>query len=253
MTLRPAVIAYHAIGSRPESQDPHELFVHEDVFEEQMDFLARRRSVVPLDSVVDGTVRTPRPPVAITFDDGYRSVIDVAGPVLAGHGFPSTLFVPTSWLGKFNAWIGPPAPPIDILSADELSVAERLGIRVESHGSRHIKYWEAAPDEVETDVTASIRRLSDILGRPPQYLAYPFGPTSPAAMQIVQRCGLEAAFTLNEPPRGRYAFERIWIRPRHGIRIFAVKTSGYWSASWRSSKAGRAAAAALRPLVGRCQ
>ena len=72
----------------------------------------------------------------------------------------------------------------------------------------------------------SIERLSDIVGRAPRYLAYPFGPTSDAAMHIVERLGFEAAFTIERPHQGLFAFERAWIRPRHGLRVFALKTSG---------------------------
>jgi len=251
MKVRTTVIAYHAIGICPSEEDPHELFVPEDIFEAQMAFLARRRCVLPLEAIVAGPSRSSKPAVAITFDDAYRSVLDTAAPILSKYGLPSTLFVPTAWMGLQNGWIGPPSRPLDVMGAEELREAERRGIQVESHGSAHIKYWEADPREVEADVRSSIELLTEILERPTRYLAYPFGPTSAEASRIVERSGLEAAFTLERPHRGRFAFERVWIRPRYGLGVFALKTSGYWSASWRWSKAGRAGAALLRPLFGR--
>jgi len=251
MNTRHTIIAYHAIGVCPPDEDPHELFVSVDDFAAQMDFLARRRNVVPLARIVDGQIRGSGPVVAITFDDAYRSVLEVAAPILARHGFPSTVFVPTRWIGLQNGWIDPPSRPLDIMSSDELIGAERSGIQVQSHGSEHVRYWEIDPSEIEADVRSSVERLTEILGRPPRYLAYPFGPTSIQASRVVERCGLEAAFTLEQPPAGRFAMERVWIRPRHGLGVFALKTSGRWSASWRWSKAGRAGAAVLRPLVGR--
>jgi peptidoglycan/xylan/chitin deacetylase (PgdA/CDA1 family) len=251
MSIRRAVIAYHAIGTCPPEEDPHELFVSEEIFEAQMRFLSHRRNVVPLEAIVDGPIGSSKPAVAITFDDAYRSVLDTAAPILSKYGLPSTLFVPTGWMGLQNGWIEPPSRPLDIMGPEQLKEAERKGIRVESHGSAHIKYWEADPSQVEADVRSSIQRLTEVLGRPPRYLAYPFGPTSDGACRIVERCGLEAAFTLERPHEGRYAFERVWIRPRHGLGLFALKTSGYWSASWRWSRAGRAGAALLRPIIGR--
>ena len=251
MTARSTIIAYHAIGNCPAEEDPHELFVSEEGFATQMELLARRRNVVTLDAIVDGRIPDGKPTVAITFDDAYRSVLELAAPVLERYGLPSTVFVPTHWIGLQNAWIPPPSRPLDIMAPEELVEAERRGIRVESHGSRHLRYWEIDPTEVELDVRSSLERLMDIIGRPPRYLAYPFGPTSAEASRIVERCGLEAAFTLERPPGDRFAMERVWIRPRHGLRVFAMKTSGYWSASWRWSKAGRAGAALLRPVIGR--
>jgi peptidoglycan/xylan/chitin deacetylase (PgdA/CDA1 family) len=251
MIARRTVIAYHAVGSCPPAEDPHELFVPVDAFEAQMEFLSRRRKVVPLEVIVDGPLPSSKPAVAITFDDAYRSVLDTAAPILTKYRLPSTLFVPTAWMGLQNGWIAPPSRSLDIMGPEELLEAEGKGIRVESHGSAHMKYWEADPSEIEADVRSSIDRLTEVLGRPPRYLAYPFGPTSDEASWIVEGCGLEAAFTLERPHRGRFAFERVWIRPRHGLGVFALKTSGYWSASWRWSKAGRAGAALLRPIVGR--
>jgi peptidoglycan/xylan/chitin deacetylase (PgdA/CDA1 family) len=251
MSIRRTVIAYHAVGTCAPQEDPHELFVSEEVFEAQMEFLARRRTVVPLESIVNGTLPGSKAAVAITFDDAYRSVLDIAAPILSKYGLPSTLFVPTTWIGLQNRWIESRSRPLDIMSAEELVEAERRGIRVESHGGAHIKYWQADARDVEADVRSSIERLTNVLGRPPSYLAYPFGPTSAEASRVVERCGLQAAFTLNLPHRGRFAFERVWIRPRHGLGVFALKTSGYWSASWRWSRAGRVGAAVLRPILGR--
>jgi peptidoglycan/xylan/chitin deacetylase (PgdA/CDA1 family) len=251
MTDRSTVITYHGVGSTLPEEDPHELLVSEEAFEAQMAFLAGRRNVVPLEAIVEGRPRGRHPSVAITFDDAYRSVLHVASPILSRYGLPSTVFVPTRWIGEKNEWIEPPSQSLEIMDRDELLEAESQGIRIESHGHVHLNYEVAKQDEVETDVRTSVEKLAEILGRPPQYLAYPFGPTTAEVSDIVKRCGLEAAFTLERPHAGRFAWERVWIRPRHGLRIFGLKTSGYWSASWRWSTIGRMGAAAVRPFVNR--
>ena len=38
--------------------------------------------------------------MAITFDDGYRSVLELALPILEELGVPATLFVPTDYIGS---------------------------------------------------------------------------------------------------------------------------------------------------------
>ncbi len=248
---RGTIIAYHGVGTLPPDEDPFELLVPEETFEAQMDFLARRRNVVPLTALVQGLARSSKPAVAITFDDAYRSVLETASPILARLGLPSTVFVPTKWIGLRNEWITPSSSWLDIMDRDEIVEADRRGILAESHGHAHINYEQADPEDIEADVRASVDRLTEVLGRPPRYLAYPFGPTSGAACRIVEECGLEAAFTLERPHEGRFAYERVWIRPRHGVGVFALKTSGRWSASWRWSRAGRLGAAILRPIVGR--
>ncbi len=251
MTAPRTIIMYHGVGSAPPGEDPHELLVSERTFRDQMAFLAERRDVVPLQDLVHGSRRGSKPRVAITFDDAYTSVLATAAPILARYGLPSTVFVPTRWVGERNDWIQPSASVLEIMDAEQIREAERQGIEVESHGHAHISYDASPPADIEADVRMSIDRLTEIVGRPPRYLAYPFGPASAAARAIVERSGLEAAFTLERPHQGRFAFERVWISPRHSVRVFAIKTSGYWSASWRWSTAGRMGAAAVRPFLGR--
>ena len=251
MSHRGTVIVYHGVGRAQPGEDPHELLVPSETFEAQMAFLARRRNVVPLGTLVEGVPRNSKPPVAITFDDAYRSVLETASPIMAKYDLPSTLFVPTNWVGRRNGWIVPPTNLLEIMDAQQILEVEQQGIAVESHGHGHINYVTSAPQEIEADVRMSIERLTETIGHSPRYLAYPFGPTSAAAMQIVEKLGFEAAFTIERPHQGPFAFERVWIRPRYGLRVFALKTSGYWSASLRWSRVGRMGAAAVRPFIDR--
>ena len=216
-----------------------------------MAYLARHREVVPLEALVQGKARSAKPIVAITLDDAYTSVLLTAAPILSKYGLPSTVFVPTGWMGRPNGWIAAPSRPIDVMDEEQLLETEKRGIQVESHGHAHMNYEEADPREIEDDVRTSVEQLTDTLGRPPRYLAYPYGLTSRQAQKIVARAGLDAAFTLERPHGGRFAYERAWIRPRYGLKVFALKTSGYWAASWRWSRAGRFAASVVRPFVGR--
>src|SRR3954463_11216007 len=103
------VLVYHGVEARPRDADPAQLFVRPDLFERQMAFLARRRVVVTLDDALRPDDRR-RNRVAITFDDGYRSVLTAAAPVLERFGFPATVFVPTGWLRRGKRWGAPRHP-----------------------------------------------------------------------------------------------------------------------------------------------
>ena len=41
--------------------------------------------------------------VAVTFDDAYRSVLDLAAPLLRRLGIPGTVFVPTAFAAREHA------------------------------------------------------------------------------------------------------------------------------------------------------
>ena len=79
---RLTVLAYHAID------DP-------DRFALQLDEIRRRSSALTVDEASAAARGGPMPPnaVVITFDDGDRTVLDVALPMLVERGLPAVVFV----------------------------------------------------------------------------------------------------------------------------------------------------------------
>jgi peptidoglycan/xylan/chitin deacetylase (PgdA/CDA1 family) len=241
------VLAYHAVAASPPKDDPHDLAMAVDTFRAQMDELARTRTVVSLADAVAGRVPSGKPAVAITFDDGYRGVLELAAPVLQDHGFPATLFVPTAHLGERNKWDDLHDPVFRLLDAHELGVVERSGIAVESHGHGHIPYDTSAPDVIAADIAASTEMLTEVLGRRPEFLAYPFGPSSPAARRAVQDAGYKAAFSIDAPHAGLFAYGRVPVQPGDGMRLFRFKTSGRYQLL-RQNRLASLASEATRPI-----
>jgi len=67
-----------------------------------LDWIGRRFDVVPLDEIVPRRGqggRFRRPTAAITFDDGYHDVYELAFPLLKAKGMPAAVFVVTSLVG----------------------------------------------------------------------------------------------------------------------------------------------------------
>jgi peptidoglycan/xylan/chitin deacetylase (PgdA/CDA1 family) len=244
------VIVYHSIGSIPRNAREWNGFVRPDRFAAQMAYLAQRRTVVDLDALLQPGPSLGRPRVAITFDDGYRSVLEHGVPVLRDLGFPAAFFVPTKWIGKTNVWDPQSDIRRELMTGDELADLARHGFAVESHGHAHVDYARAEPDAIEDDVRTSVEQLAELLDRPPRYLAYPYGRASPAAAAAAARVGLRGAFTLERPQivSGRFAMRRIPIFPADTLPIFALKTSGYY-VGWRQSAPVRAGYRAVRPLM----
>ena len=140
-----------------------------------MSYLAEHRRVVDLDAVFEPDPAPGPPRVAIMFHDGYRSVLEHGVPVLREHGFPATIFVPTKWIGARNAWDAPSDVSHELMTGEELAELAQIGFAVESHGHAHIDYARMDPRTVEEDVRSSVEQLTELLGRAPRYLAYPFG------------------------------------------------------------------------------
>jgi peptidoglycan/xylan/chitin deacetylase (PgdA/CDA1 family) len=247
---RDAVVVYHAIGSVPRSAPQWNGFVRPERFAEQMAYLAERRRVVDLDALFEPAASPGRPRVAITFDDAYRSALEYAVPVLHERGLPAAFFVPTKWIGERNAWDPPGAAPLELMTGEELAELARSGFAIESHGHAHLDYARAEPRAAEDDVRTSVERLTELLGRPPRYLAYPYGRAAPAAAAEAARLGLRGAFTLDRPQQisGDFAVPRTPVVPADTRQVFALKTAGRYI-GWRHSAPVRVIYGALRPLV----
>jgi peptidoglycan/xylan/chitin deacetylase (PgdA/CDA1 family) len=248
MTSRSVVLAYHAVGPAPAGTRLRATFVPDAEFERQMDWLARHRRVVPLSELasddVGGAIR-----VAITFDDGYRSVLTHAAPVLERHGFSATVFVPTHWLGDRNRWDGEDLPDLELMTGPELVELAGRGFEIASHGHRHIDMSMQAVEAVREDVEASVARISELLGGPPRHLSYPYGRSSEAARDVVRDCGFAEAFALEWEDR-RFARSRTPVFPGDTGWRFALKSSGAY-APLRRSRPVAGGYRILKPLLRR--
>jgi peptidoglycan/xylan/chitin deacetylase (PgdA/CDA1 family) len=87
------VLSFHGVVERidhPEIQVNHVDLVS---FERIIEHVRERYEVVSLDDVVTGDAGLPDNAAALTFDDAYRSVLELADPVL--RGLPYAVFVPS--------------------------------------------------------------------------------------------------------------------------------------------------------------
>jgi peptidoglycan/xylan/chitin deacetylase (PgdA/CDA1 family) len=85
-------VLYHHIAEHDdEFTDRLAVRTHPDDFAWQLDTYARDYDVVDLETVLSG--KLPRRSLLISFDDAYRSVLDVAAPMLAARDQPSVFFL----------------------------------------------------------------------------------------------------------------------------------------------------------------
>jgi len=105
MKGRVLVLAYHNI--LPRGLVPlgdRSLHLSLDAFRDQLDALAARCEIVPLQAILGVTTSGERPRVAITFDDAYRGAVTSGVEELAARGLPATIFVAPALLGDQTFW-----------------------------------------------------------------------------------------------------------------------------------------------------
>jgi peptidoglycan/xylan/chitin deacetylase (PgdA/CDA1 family) len=92
---RAIILLYHRVNDEGDPFFPADPV---DQFTRQVEYLAQRYRVEPLDAVLDWLDEgAPGPPrVALTFDDGYPDTCDIVLPALERRGIPATLYLSTA-------------------------------------------------------------------------------------------------------------------------------------------------------------
>lgn len=121
---RLCVINYHRIleTAQPFLESEPDLAT----FRWHMRLLAESFNVMPLHDALLALADQRMPPraVSITFDDGYRSVHDLALPVLKEFGLPATVFVTSGYIGENNMWNDRIIEAVQSLPTAELDLAQ---------------------------------------------------------------------------------------------------------------------------------
>ncbi|WP_313702875.1 polysaccharide deacetylase family protein [Massilia sp.] len=121
---RVAIVNYHRVLAAPSPFLRSEPDI--GIFTWQMELLARCFNVLSLREALAAidSGRVPPRAVCITFDDGYRSVHDLALPVLRRLGLPATVFVSSGYVDGRNMWNDRIVEAVETLPAEELDLAE---------------------------------------------------------------------------------------------------------------------------------
>lgn len=185
------IIFYHAIGN-----DKSKLFVTRAAFERQMRYLSKRgyRSILPaeLKNV------SPKDKVfLITFDDGFKSVHDVAWPILAKYGFKATVFIATDFIGQSSVYARSEADrQFPLMSALEIKELAAANWCLANHCASHQNLTTLTPAEIKLEYNRALDALQSLgLGSYKDIVAYPFNRYNTTVVDILREQGAVMAFT----------------------------------------------------------
>jgi peptidoglycan/xylan/chitin deacetylase (PgdA/CDA1 family) len=248
------VLCYHAISE----EWPSDLSVTPAQLEAQLrHLLGHGYQGATFTAALEGN--RPRRTVVVTFDDGYRSVLELGFPVLRAAGLPGTVFVPTALVGSgmpmswpgIDHWAdGPYANELLPLAWEELGTLADAGWEIGSHSRSHAHLTALDDAELDLELSGSRSDCERRTGRPCTSISYPFGDIDARVVAAARQAGYRAAATLsNRRHRPRpLEWPRIGFSREDSLARFRRQTSPLVR-TLRTSPAGPAADRAYGTLV----
>ncbi|MEK8023098.1 MAG: polysaccharide deacetylase family protein [Candidatus Hydrogenedentota bacterium] len=201
------ILNYHSVGD-PAAQG---IFpgnaLPTSLFRKEMNFVRRYCHPMSLDEVefsLQSPSPLPRRAVAVTFDDGYKGVMDEALPILKSLGIVASVFLPTDLIAEGrDKWE-------DRLSAAVLTTsATSLSVEIPGQG------FELCPLPDPASRHALLRRICLPLSRRPS------PETEQRVDEIVRACAAPPA------PRSLLSPEEVSSLARNGFLLFGSHSAGH--------------------------
>jgi peptidoglycan/xylan/chitin deacetylase (PgdA/CDA1 family) len=247
------VVCYHAVSEGW----PADFAVTPGELERQLQHLAERgyQGVTFTEAV---TRSDPGRLVAVTFDDAFRSVLELARPILDRFGMPATMFAPTAFVGTerpmawpgIDAWLdGPYSSELVPLSWEELRELSDAGWEIGSHSCTHPRLTQLDDAELEQELRESKEECERQLAPPCTSIAYPYGDVDERVVGAAARAGYRvgAALEIRAAPQ-LLAWPRLSVTREDSIARFRRQSSPIVR-RLRSSRLGPAADRAYAALL----
>ncbi len=220
------VLAYYSFSKNK----PSKISITQDDFKAQMKYLKENGyHVITLDQLLsffDYQEQVPEKSVAITFDDGWISVYDIAFPILKKYGFPATIFIYTDFIGGGKA-----------MSWKQIKELSEAGFDIQCQTKTHRNLTVLREKEsfreyfksLEMEISYPKKVIKKKLNKECEYLAYPYGKTNNLVIAMLKKHGYRAAFTVDKKSNpffiDKYKINRSAIYGEYDIEKFKKKLS----------------------------
>ena len=185
------IIQYHHV----DTDSPAVTSVTPTQFAEQMQYLADNDfKVIKLSALIEALrvkKSLPEKTIAITFDDGYKSIFENAHPILKKHDFPYAMFIAIKPIEmKYR----------NMMSWPQINKIANEGAEIMNHSYGHDHLIRRLTDETQADWLARIQNniekteavIKKHTGQSHKVLAYPYGEYNTDIMAMLKEQGFAA-------------------------------------------------------------
>lgn len=174
--------------------------------------------------------------VVITFDDAFSDFYEVAFPVLENLTIPSSVSIPTAFIGRFNEWDYPyhkfhKRPLMNAHQLQQLNKTQLVDFG--SHSVDHLRMNKLPVKEMRHQAAVSKRTLEDLLSTSVVTFAYPYGRLvdfSSLTTKVLAETGYEIGLTAHWGTRNTIkdilCLRRIYLRETDSPDTIRAKIEG---------------------------
>jgi len=138
---------------------------------------------------LEGKADLPEKAVALTFDDGLKSVLTESKPLMDKHGFVGTAFLISESVGGKGH-----------LTWEDVAELEKAGWEIGSHTVSHINPTKVSAEKLAEELAGSKATLEEHTASKVISLAYPYGNYDNDVMREVREAGYRIAFSIDRGP-----------------------------------------------------
>lgn len=202
-----------------------------ELFAKHIDFLrSHQYTFITLSDIhahINGQWKMPPKAVALTFDDGFRTVYESAFPILRQYDVPATVFIVSDFIGKTNRWEIDGFPIRSLMTWEQLREMTAHGVEIGGHCCTHPHLTKIGRDRAIAEIVGCKMIIQEKLGKKVHHFSYPFGDMSEAVKTLVEEAGFLTACSIvpgfNYETTDPFILRRIEIRGTDSVRQLRQK------------------------------
>ena len=210
---------YHLVADPPAGAPYPGLYVSKRDFGRQIAWLdAHGYHAVTLRDLYDHWSvgrRLPAHPIVVSFDDGYRSQVGNALPILERHG----------WVGVVNLTVRNTTDRFG-LPPRQVRLLLDSGWELAAHSLTHADLTEVGPEQLRREVAGSRAALRRMFHVPVDFFSYPAGRVDDRVAAAVRAAGYLGATTTGygiARPTDMFRLARVRVERSDGAKGLAAK------------------------------
>lgn len=156
--------------------------LREEIFRSQIDWLRSNgwRGLNVSEALNSSAVKS----VAITFDDGCKTDLITAAPILQAAGFHATFYITTGFVGQPG-----------YLSVAQLRELNSSGFEIGCHSMTHAYLDDLDSQHLHSEIVDARSRLEDMIGRKVEHFSCPGGRFNEQALALARQAGYRSVAT----------------------------------------------------------